>query len=196
MSKIRMTLKHLESYIQTLGDFDEPKLELEQYATPPHIAALMLNVINTQYCDIEDKFVADLGCGTGRLAIGSVLCGAKMVFGFDIDRIALGEALRNVIEFFADVDDEDELGNLSGAYRVCDNINFIQADMLEASESSSSFWAPFKNKFDTVIMNPPFGTKGNKGLDMLFLRTAIDLAEHAVYSLHKTSTRNVSHQYL
>lgn len=191
-----MTLKHLESYIQTLGDFDEPKLELEQYATPPHIAALMLNVINTQYCDIEDKFVADLGCGTGRLAIGSVLCGAKMVFGFDIDRIALGEALRNVIEFFADVDDEDELGNLSGAYRVCDNINFIQADMLEASESSSSFWAPFKNKFDTVIMNPPFGTKGNKGLDMLFLRTAIDLAEHAVYSLHKTSTRNVSHQYL
>lgn len=43
-------------------------------------------------------------------------------------------------------------------------------------------------KFDTVIMNPPFGTR-DKGADLIFLKSAINLACHAVYSLHKTSTR-------
>jgi len=43
--------------------------------------------------------------------------------------------------------------------------------------------------FDTVVMNPPFGTK-LKGADMLFLRTALRLSKNAVYSLHKTSTRD------
>jgi predicted RNA methylase len=47
------------------------------------------------------------------------------------------------------------------------------------------------NSFDTVIMNPPFGTKNNAGIDMLFLRRAIELATGAVYSLHKSSTREV-----
>ncbi|MGH0163837.1 UNVERIFIED_CONTAM: hypothetical protein FKN15_045943 [Acipenser sinensis] len=38
-------------------------------------------------------------------------------------------------------------------------------------------------------MNPPFGTKHNKGMDMQFLRTALNMATGVVYSLHKTSTR-------
>ena len=48
----------------------------------------------------------------------------------------------------------------------------------------------WENRFDTVVMNPPFGTKHNKGLDLLFLQTGIFLAKTAVYSLHKTSTRD------
>lgn len=44
-------------------------------------------------------------------------------------------------------------------------------------------------KFDTVLMNPPFGTKQNNGIDMNFLRIALKLAKQSVYSLHKTSTR-------
>ena len=47
----------------------------------------------------------------------------------------------------------------------------------------------WENKFDTVIMNPPFGTKHNKGLDIKFLQTGLKLATNSVYSLHKTSTR-------
>ena len=41
---------------------------------------------------------------------------------------------------------------------------------------------------DTVVMNPPFGTR-KKGADMGFLRAALGVAKRAVYSLHKTSTR-------
>jgi predicted RNA methylase len=38
-------------------------------------------------------------------------------------------------------------------------------------------------------MNPPFGTKHNRGIDMKFLQISLDLATTSVYSLHKTSTR-------
>lgn len=43
--------------------------------------------------------------------------------------------------------------------------------------------------FETVIMNPPFGTKHNAGMDIKFLETGIALATGTVYSLHKTTTR-------
>mmetsp|Transcript_14224 Transcript_14224/g.57267 ORF Transcript_14224/g.57267 Transcript_14224/m.57267 type:complete len:99 (+) Transcript_14224:870-1166(+) len=42
--------------------------------------------------------------------------------------------------------------------------------------------------FDTIIMNPPFGTR-QKSIDMAFVRTALSLSRESVYSLHKTSTR-------
>jgi rRNA N6-adenosine-methyltransferase METTL5 len=49
---------------------------------------------------------------------------------------------------------------------------------------------PFRsNCVDTVLTNPPFGTKQNAGMDLQFLRSATRLARRAVYSFHKTSTR-------
>nr|DAD26859.1 TPA_asm: hypothetical protein HUJ06_028327 [Nelumbo nucifera] len=39
-------------------------------------------------------------------------------------------------------------------------------------------------------MNPPFGTR-KKGADIDFLSTALKVASQAVYSLHKTTTRDV-----
>jgi len=47
----------------------------------------------------------------------------------------------------------------------------------------------FVSGIDTIVMNPPFGTK-NKGIDMVFLQTATQIATGAVYSLHKRSTRD------
>jgi hypothetical protein len=38
--------------------------------------------------------------------------------------------------------------------------------------------------FDTVLMNPPFGTRC-KGMDLLFLYTGLCCARRAVYSMHK-----------
>lgn len=39
-------------------------------------------------------------------------------------------------------------------------------------------------------MNPPFGTKNSTGIDMKFLEVATKLSSNAVYSLHKSSTRD------
>ena len=41
---------------------------------------------------------------------------------------------------------------------------------------------------DTVVLNPPFGTR-QSGVDVTFLHVALQLARTAVYSLHKSSTR-------
>lgn len=54
----------------------------------------------------------------------------------------------------------------------------------------SSDSTKLRKKFDTVLMNPPFGTKHNAGIDTQFLLSGFNLARNAVYSLHKTSTRN------
>ncbi|XP_020297929.1 methyltransferase-like protein 5 isoform X2 [Pseudomyrmex gracilis] len=48
----------------------------------------------------------------------------------------------------------------------------------------------FEKFFDTVVMNPPFGTKNNTGIDVRFLEAAIKLTSNVVYSLHKSSTRD------
>ena len=45
------------------------------------------------------------------------------------------------------------------------------------------------NCVDTVLTNPPFGTKHNAGIDVTFLKAAVRLARHSVYSFHKSSTR-------
>nr|AAF29097.1 HSPC133 [Homo sapiens] len=97
MKKVR--LKELESRLQQVDGFEKPKLLLEQYPTRPHIAACMLYTIHNTYDDIENKVVADLGCGCGVLSIGTAMLGAELCVGFDIDEDALEIFNRNAEEF-------------------------------------------------------------------------------------------------
>ncbi|XP_015910824.1 rRNA N(6)-adenosine-methyltransferase METTL5 isoform X2 [Parasteatoda tepidariorum] len=159
-----MKLKTLESILQTLDAFERPNIELEQYTTSPHITANFLNVVGNENLEIKGKFIADLGCGCGNLAIGASLFGAGACIGFEVDSSALDIALRN----------KDEV--------ECDNVDFVQCDVMDLEDSK------WRKVFDTVIMNPPFGTKNNKGIDMKFLRTALSLARTSVYSFHKIET--------
>ncbi|OWK00170.1 METTL5, partial [Cervus elaphus hippelaphus] len=107
----------------------------------------MLYTIHNTYDDIENKVVADLGCGCGVLSIGTAMLGAGNVEEFELT-----------------------------------NVDMVQCDVCSLSNR-------MPKSFDTVIMNPPFGTKNNKGTDMAFLKTALEMARTAVYSLHKSSTR-------
>lgn len=161
-----MKLKELESCLQQVDVFENPKILLEQYPTSPHIAGCMLYTIHNTFDDIKGKLVADLGCGCGVLSVGAAVLDAGLCVGFEIDKDAVDIFKGNVEEF--------ELPN----------IDVVQCDIC-ALETVS-----FAKKFDTVIMNPPFGTKHNQGIDMTFLKTAISMAKTAVYSLHKTSTRD------
>ncbi|XP_065569750.1 rRNA N6-adenosine-methyltransferase METTL5-like [Artemia franciscana] len=159
-----MKRKELESALQDAEGFENPKIGLEQYVTSPHIAACMLFTIENNFGDISGNIVGDFGCGCGILSIGSSLVGAEAVIGFDIDSEALNTASVNVESY--------ELSNL----------DFIQCDVTKLSDS-------YRGMFDTIVMNPPFGTKNNAGIDMKFLKVAVELSNNAVYSLHKTSTR-------
>ncbi|XP_037933967.1 rRNA N6-adenosine-methyltransferase METTL5 [Teleopsis dalmanni] len=161
----RIKLKKLEEYLQGVDGFEQPKVKLEQYPTPPHIASCVLYNIQAQYDDIDGKLVGDLGCGCGMLSVGSFLLGAQLTIGFEIDTDA--------IEVFRSNINEMELSS----------IDCIQTDVLNLANTK---WT---NSFDTIVTNPPFGTKNNAGIDMRFVENGIKLATNAVYSLHKTATR-------
>ena len=71
-----------------LKGFSEAKVRVEQYPTEPAIAAEVLwKAIMAG--EIQEKTIADLGCGTGILGIGCLLLGSKRVFFVDIDPGAL-----------------------------------------------------------------------------------------------------------
>uniref|UniRef100_A0A8D8S3V7 Methyltransferase-like protein 5 n=2 Tax=Cacopsylla melanoneura TaxID=428564 RepID=A0A8D8S3V7_9HEMI len=163
---MKMKLKHVEQYLSQLTfNFSKPKVHLEQYHTPPHLAATILHTIEANYNDIDGKIIADLGCGSGILTFGSILLGADFCFGLECDE--------DILDVFYENKNEFEISN-------CDAILFeINTNSLESSV--------FKNKVDTVIMNPPFGTR-NPGIDLKFVDYATRIGK-VVYSLHKTSTR-------
>ncbi|CAO1417435.1 unnamed protein product [Diamesa hyperborea] len=165
-----LKLKKLEEYLQCVDSFEKPKIMLEQYVTPSHISSQMLFHCQNNYGDIENQLVADLGSGSGMLSIGAALLGASHVVGFELDPDAIEVAKNNVEEM------------------EIPNIDFVNCCVLEGiiNNENTTRWT---NKFDTVIMNPPFGTKKNAGIDMKFLKIGIALAKSTVYSLHKTSTR-------
>ncbi|KAI9471615.1 hypothetical protein LPJ78_005663 [Coemansia sp. RSA 989] len=170
-----MKLKQLEGYLGDVAAFSQPKVQLEQYPTTAHLAARILYTAENSFGDIEGKSVVDLGCGCGVLSIAAAMMGASSVVGFDIDKDALDIAQDNIDSF--------EVGEIVELIQA--NICLDQGGTLALDDRLVA-----KLKFDTAILNPPFGTKpGNKGIDTVFLQAACAMATGAVYSLHKTSTR-------
>lgn len=55
----------------------------------------MLYSIQSNFGDIEDKIVADLGSGCGILSIGSFLLGAAYTIGFELDKDAIDVSYHN-----------------------------------------------------------------------------------------------------
>ncbi|ODM94046.1 Methyltransferase-like protein 5 [Orchesella cincta] len=171
-----MKLKELESWLTRCEGFKKPKVKLEQYVTSSHIAARMLYAAQE---NIEGSSVCDLGSGCGILSIGSVLLGAQYVCGIEIDLDAINIALENYDEFF---DEDDEPAPL----------DFINAELTTSEGDNEDCCSRFNSTFDVVVMNPPFGTKNNAGIDYAFLQRALKLVHPGghVYSLHKSSTRD------
>jgi putative methylase len=85
----RFPRKALDRLLRVIPGFSDPQRELEQYPTPP-TAALELLERAWQSGDLVGS-VADLGCGTGRLALGAAFLGAQVI-GVELDEAALAVA--------------------------------------------------------------------------------------------------------
>ena len=90
-----MKQKNLEIQLTQFKNFKEPKIQLEQYQTPPRLVA-MITWRALQLGDIKDKVVADFCSGTGLFAIAAKILGAKKVYAIEIDPEALKVAKENV----------------------------------------------------------------------------------------------------
>jgi len=149
--------------LSKLKVFESPKLKAEQYTTDSEIAADVL--WKAYYLDnINNKTIADLGSGTGILGLGALLLGARKVFFIESDRNSIQTAKENV-KFL-----EEETG-----IKLDEKAIFINQDINN-----------FNDKVDTVIQNPPFGTK-QKHADKIFLKKAFSLAK-IIYTFHKLET--------
>ena len=165
--KNRLKPSQLENKLQELREVPTTVLGLEQYQTPPHIAATLLWEISEHFDGIRDKVVLDLGCGSGVLSIGCLLLGAKFVVAVDVDGLSLEVAKCNA-----------------------ESVGFSAEQVLFVEQDVRCFDVQSMNieRFDTVVMNPPFGTRDQAGIDAVFVQRALESAD-LVYSMHKTSTR-------
>ena len=150
----------LERALQQAEPLSSPKAFLEQYTIPVDVASEILFLAAYVNDDIIGKTVVDLGCGSGRLAIGAALLEAKEVIGVDIDRSAVKKAKENAERL-----------------SLKDRLNWVVGDI-----------GVLHGKFDTTLQNPPFGVQ-RRTADRRFLLKALELASR-VYSLHKGGEAN------
>ena len=152
-----MKKKELEIRLQKVPFFEKPIPHLEQYLTPASIVADIIFTAS-QFKDIENKIVVDLGCGTGIFSFGARFVNAKEVIGIDIDKNSIKIAKKYAKE-------------------VNQNITFLVQDVNDV-----------KVKCDTVIMNPPFGAqKSSLRADRKFIEKAFEIGK-VLYTLHLSET--------
>jgi putative methylase len=114
--------------LDSLDPFPAPSSAEEQVVTPAERAAELLGEAELRG-DIAGRTVADLGSGTGVLAIGAALLGAAEVFGVERDATAMLTARRN-------------------ADRVGVSVRWVEEEV-----------EGFRSPVQTVLMNPPFGAQ-------------------------------------
>jgi len=152
--------RELELFLQSLKPHPDPRPSLEQYTISAEAASEMLSIAEYRHHDIGSRVIADLGCGTGRLALGSAYLGAELVVGIDLDKRAIETAKRN-----------------AAISSLQEKVQWILCDV-----------RAIVGKVDTVIQNPPFGVQ-RKGADRIFVAKALEIG-NVVYSLHKSGVRN------
>ena len=152
--------RDLERALSQIEAHPTPKAYLEQYTTPSTVAAETLYLAAYVHDDIINKTVIELGCGTGRLAIGAALLGAKEVIGVDLEEAAVRLAQKNA----------KKMGVEEKTRWIVADINVV------------------KGAFDTVLQNPPFGVQ-RKRADRQFITKALELGS-TIYSFHKAGESN------
>lgn len=139
----------------------KPIRELEQYTTPAHIALRIAQHAKLSGL-LEDSVVVDLGAGTCRLSLATLLLGAPKVVAVDIERrlqpLCMEAARRLGLEGF---------------------IEFIVSHISRDRGPIGSCEGCI------VVTNPPFGV-WRRGADTEFILYALSLKPSRVYAILKS----------
>ena len=184
----------LKRKLSQVKDFENPRISLEQYVTPPALAA---DLVFTAYMNQDlEREVLDLGTGTGIFAIGAALTGAE-VEGVEKDAEALEIARKNA----------EDIG-------VADKIDFVEKDVREVtgsfdtvlmnppfsqhSEEGLKFWAKAVSLADKVYaVSPSTGREGIKSFIASSNHRVVELEDFkvdlpATYGFHTQESRETS----
>lgn len=152
----------------------------------------MIFTAESSFGDIDDKDCLDLGCGCAVLSIACVMLGARCVFtplcharererkrqltylpnqtssvlSVDADEAALSIARENI----ASLEMEEEIKLIHARIGVVGSLG-NSTTKVEEEAIPVFVGLGLDRTFDTVVMNPPFGT-WNQGIDMVFLEAA------------------------
>jgi putative methylase len=146
---------------ETVPRIPEPREELEQYTTP---AELALRVSSYALIKFKNAVVADLGAGTCRIALASLLLGASKVVAVDVDPrlppLCMDAARRLGLE---------------------DRLLYVISYVFKDS-------GLLKN-VDVIISNPPFGVK-RRGADREFLEFSMRSRVPLIIAIVKSGNFN------
>ncbi|PSQ01259.1 RNA methyltransferase [Halobacteriales archaeon QS_4_70_19] len=157
------TRRRLAQELGVVTGFEDPVAALEQYHTPPDLAAHIVHVADLQG-DIQDETVLDLGCGTGMLALAAALRSPAQIVGVELGADALATARAN----------ERRVGARADTAWVRGDATRLPLDPPPC----------------TMLMNPPFGAQGgNEHADRAFLETAATVARVS-YSVHNEGSES------
>jgi len=158
-----MGKRALAERLHGLAGFRDPDIDLEQYPTPPDLAAHLLHLADLQG-DIADRTVLDLGAGTGMLALAAACRGPTRVLALERDADAFAVARENERTVAPETP-----------------VDWLRGD---------ATCPPFPDDaVSTVVMNPPFGAQsGSEGADRGFLKTAAAVASVS-YSVHNAGSQ-------
>ena len=152
------SIPELTRQLARLHKFEQPQAKKEQYSTPPEIAAEAIHYA-AELGDIIGKKVSDLGAGTGILGIGALIARADHCTFVEQDPSST-DILRENVSLLP-----------SPLQKYTIRVGIIQE---------------FTEKSETIVMNPPFGTK-EKHADKPFFECALRLAP-VIYAFAKTTT--------
>jgi putative methylase len=114
--------------LERVPGFSRPSAAREQVVTPSEAAATLLEAAE-RFEGLPGRSVVDLGCGTGRLAIGAALLGARPVTGIDSDPAAIAQA------------------------RAAAAAAAVEVEFLEGEAGR------VRRRAELFVMNPPFGAQ-------------------------------------
>ncbi|MBN2156600.1 MAG: 50S ribosomal protein L11 methyltransferase [Candidatus Lokiarchaeota archaeon] len=176
--------KNLISIVQSMQGFESPDIRLEQYVTDAVSTVDFLYYVAVDNGDIANNIILDLGAGTGRLGLSSLLLGAKRVYAFEIDKSAI-EVLTNNADTLDLLDDVEII--------QCDIAKIHPEEISELINRINAYKSRACNQLECniiCIMNPPFGVH-SKNADRPFLNLAMQISD-TIYSLHLSNPKTRS----
>ncbi|TFG17664.1 MAG: hypothetical protein EU530_10320 [Promethearchaeota archaeon] len=172
--------KNLISIVQSMEGFKSPNVQLEQYITDAISTVDFLYFIAVDHKDILGNIIVDLGAGTGRLGLTSLLMGAEIVIAVEKDVNAIKILKKN-----ADV------------LELLDHLHIFQTDISLINDSERASIIQLLQKSSTsgteivCVMNPPFGVQ-IRNADRPFLQLAMSICDK-IYSIHLSNPKTRSY---